>query len=80
MMDFVEVRKRACYGNMAWKCLDHITTLNLNKQDKLLVVGPLYHVGAYDLPGVAVWMSGGALVVEREFDAQRASCGIGHHG
>ncbi|TPQ27119.1 AMP-binding protein [Cupriavidus pinatubonensis] len=60
------------YGNMAWKCLDHIAALGLTKSDKLLVVGPLYHVGAYDLPGVAVWMVGGALVVERDFDAGRA--------
>ncbi|OZI24715.1 AMP-binding protein [Bordetella genomosp. 7] len=60
------------YANMAWKCLDHITTLGLSRDDRLLVVGPLYHVGAYDLPGVALWMTGGALVLEREFDAARA--------
>ena len=60
------------YSNMAWKCLDHITALQITKDDKLLVVGPLYHVGAYDLPGVALWVAGGALVVEREFAAERA--------
>ena len=63
------------YTNMAWKCLDHITALGLGREDRLLVVGPLYHVGAYDLPGVAVWMAGGALVVEREFDAAGALAG-----
>lgn len=56
------------YGNMAWKCTDHITALGIGCDDKLLVVGPLYHVGAYDLPGVALWMAGGALVLERDFD------------
>jgi fatty-acyl-CoA synthase len=60
------------YGNMAWKCLDHITALGLGKTDKLLVVGPLYHVGAYDLPGIALWIAGGSLVLERDFDADRA--------
>ncbi len=60
------------YGNMAWRCLDHIAALGLNCDDKLLVVGPLYHVGAHDLPGVALWVVGGALVVEREFDAVRS--------
>ncbi|OJW87010.1 MAG: acyl-CoA synthetase [Alicycliphilus sp. 69-12] len=60
------------YGNMAWKCLDHLCALGIGKEDKLLVVGPLYHVGAYDLPGVALWMAGGALVLERAFDADRA--------
>ncbi len=49
--------------------MDHITALNLNPDDRLLVAGPLYHVGAHDLPGVAVWMAGGCLVVERDFDA-----------
>lgn len=59
------------YGNMAWKCMDHITALGIGCEDKLLVVGPLYHVGAYDLPGVALWMAGGALVLERDFDAEQ---------
>ncbi len=59
------------YGNMAWKCMDHITALDLHKDDRLLVVGPLYHVGAFDLPGVALWLVGGALVLERDFDATR---------
>jgi len=60
------------YSNMAWKCLDHIAALAICKDDKLLVVGPLYHVGAYDLPGVALWIVGGALVVERDFVAEQA--------
>ncbi len=51
--------------------MDHITALDLHKDDRLLVVGPLYHVGAFDLPGVALWMVGGALVLERDFDATR---------
>lgn len=59
------------YGNMAWKCMDHITALGICRDDRLLVVGPLYHVGAYDLPGVALWLVGGALVLERDFDAER---------
>lgn len=60
------------YANLAWKCLDHITALGLGRDDRLLVVGPLYHVGAHDLPGVALWVAGGALVLEREFDAHQA--------
>lgn len=60
------------YGNAAWKCMDHIAALGLGRDDRLLVVGPLYHVGAHDLPGVALWVAGGALVLERDFDADRA--------
>ncbi|MNX51443.1 Long-chain-fatty-acid--CoA ligase FadD13 [compost metagenome] len=60
------------YGNAAWKSMDHIAALGIGRDDRLLVVGPLYHVGAFDLPGVALWMAGGALVLERDFDAGRA--------
>jgi fatty-acyl-CoA synthase len=60
------------YGNYAWKCLDHITALGLTRDDRLLIVGPLYHVGAFDLPGLAVSMVGGSLAVMREFEPQAA--------
>lgn len=63
------------YSNFYWKCLDHQIVLGLNRNDRLLVVGPLYHVGAFDLPGVAVLQVGGALVVLRDFDPVRVlSC------
>jgi fatty-acyl-CoA synthase len=60
------------YDNFMWKCLDHITTLGLSMSDRLLVVGPLYHVGAFDLPGMAVLLCGGTLVVQREFNPREA--------
>ncbi len=60
------------YANFYWKCADHVVALGLNASDKLLVVGPLYHVGAFDLPGVAVLWVGGMLCIEREFDPARA--------
>ncbi|MDO8767691.1 MAG: AMP-binding protein [Burkholderiaceae bacterium] len=56
------------YQNYHWKCLDHITALSLGRDEKLLVVGPLYHVGAFDLPGMAVLMTGGMLAVMRDFN------------
>ena len=55
------------YQNLHWKCLDHISALGLGAQDRLLVVGPLYHVGAFDLPGLAVLLGGGMLAVLRDF-------------
>lgn len=60
------------YENYHWKCLDHIAALGLSANDRLLVVGPLYHVGAFDLPGLAVFTVGGMLAVQREFDAETA--------
>lgn len=68
------------YANMAWKCLDHMTALGMVREDKLLVVGPLYHVGAYDLPGVAIWLAGGTMVLERDFDAERTLSLIAREG
>jgi fatty-acyl-CoA synthase len=58
------------YENYAWKCLDHITALGLTRDERLLVVGPLYHVGAFDLPGLAVLLVGGMLAVMREFEPE----------
>ncbi len=56
------------YENYYWKCLDHIVTLGLSASDRLLVVGPLYHVGAFDLPGLALLLTGGTLCVLRDFE------------
>jgi len=55
------------YQNYHWKCMDHISALGLTQDARLLVVGPLYHVGAFDLPGLAVLLCGGMLVVLRDF-------------
>jgi len=55
------------YQNYHWKCLDHIAALGLQRDERLLVVGPLYHVGAFDLPGLAVLMVGGMLALMRDF-------------
>ncbi len=59
------------YDNFYWKCIDHVIALGLNQDDRLLVTGPLYHVGAFDLPGVAVLWVGGMLYIHRDFDVER---------
>jgi len=59
------------YSNFYWKCADHIVALGLNAADRLLVAGPLYHVGAFDLPGVAVLWVGGTIAILRDFDPVR---------
>ncbi|MDF2368973.1 AMP-binding protein [Sneathiella sp.] len=56
------------YQNFYWKCMEHVVVLGLSKQTRLLVTGPLYHVGAFDLPGIAVLWLGGMLRVHREYD------------
>ena len=64
------------YDNMYWKSADQTLALGLNADMRLLVVGPLYHVGALDLPGIAVLWHGGLLSVHRNFEPAQALAAI----
>jgi fatty-acyl-CoA synthase len=64
------------YENMYWKSADQTLALGLNADTRLLVVGPLYHVGALDLPGIAVLWHGGLLSVHRNFELEAALAAI----
>ena len=64
------------YGNFYWKCADHVVALGLTAGDRLLIAGPLYHVGAFDLPGMAVLWVGGMIAIERDFQPERALASI----
>lgn len=67
------------YGNLHWKSIDHIVALGLSDREVLLTVGPLYHVGAFDLPGVAVLEMGGTLCMLREFSPEDVLRSIQQH-
>ncbi len=56
------------YEAFYWKNIAHAMALGLGPADRLCVVGPLYHVGGCELPGLAVHMMGGALVVLRDYE------------
>jgi fatty-acyl-CoA synthase len=58
------------YNNFYWKCADHVIDLGLSANERLLVTGPLYHVGAFDLPGIAVLWVGGMLYIHRDFGVE----------
>ncbi|MBR1123690.1 AMP-binding protein [Bradyrhizobium lablabi] len=64
------------YENIYWKSADQTLVLGLNADTKLLVVGPLYHVGALDLPGIAVLWHGGLLSIHRNFEPEHALAAI----
>jgi fatty-acyl-CoA synthase len=64
------------YENIYWKSADQTLVLGLNADTRLLVVGPLYHVGALDLPGIAVLWHGGLLSVQRNFEPEQALAAI----
>jgi fatty-acyl-CoA synthase len=60
------------YQNIYWKSADQTVALGLNADTRLLVVGPLYHVGALDLPGIGVLWHGGLLSIHRNFEPEQA--------
>jgi fatty-acyl-CoA synthase len=64
------------YSNFYWKSIDHVISLGLSAGDRLLAVGPLYHVGAFDLPGVAVLWMGGTMLIQRTFEPERVLAAI----
>ncbi len=64
------------YDNFYWKSADQTIALGLTSDTRLLVVGPLYHVGALDLPGIAVLWHGGFIRIERNFEAETALSAI----
>ncbi|MGW0007368.1 acyl-CoA synthetase [Nocardia grenadensis] len=57
------------HQNLLWKNLAHILEFSLTGQDNTLVCGPLYHVGAMDLPGLATLHAGGRLSLLERFAA-----------
>jgi fatty-acyl-CoA synthase len=64
------------YENFYWKCADHGLALGLGKHTRLLVVGPLYHVGAYDCPGLAALWFGGLICLLRDFEPEAVLAAI----
>nr|WP_245329008.1 AMP-binding protein [Bradyrhizobium centrolobii] len=64
------------YDNFYWKSADQTIALGLSADRRLLVVGPLYHVGALDLPGIAVLWHGGFIAIQRNFEPETALAAI----
>ena len=57
------------YGNAIFKTLGLSVEFDVTAADRVLVPGPLYHVGGMDLPGIGVFAHGGSMVVLPRFDA-----------
>jgi fatty-acyl-CoA synthase len=56
------------YGNFYWKTIAHVAEFGINAADRTVMAGPMYHVGAFDLPGIGTWWVGGSLVILSRFD------------
>lgn len=67
------------YDQFYWKHLSFGAPLGLTAETRLLTVGPLYHMGGLELPGLSVFAHGGMMAIEREFDPERALDAIGRH-
>jgi fatty-acyl-CoA synthase len=57
------------YGNFYWKTIGHVAEFGISAADRTAMAGPMYHVGAFDLPGIGTWWVGGSLVILPRFDA-----------
>jgi fatty-acyl-CoA synthase len=57
------------YRNFYWKTIGHLAEFGLSAADRTAMAGPMYHVGAFDLPGIGTWWVGGSLVILPRFDA-----------
>jgi acyl-CoA synthetase (AMP-forming)/AMP-acid ligase II len=56
------------YGNFYWKTIGHVAEFGISAGDRTAMAGPMYHVGAFDLPGISTWWVGGSLVILPRFD------------
>ncbi|MFQ5998613.1 MAG: long-chain fatty acid--CoA ligase [Candidatus Bathyarchaeia archaeon] len=56
------------YANLYSKNDAHREVLHLTSEDRVLVAGPLYHVGGMDLPFTGVLQLGGTGVILRKFN------------
>ncbi len=56
------------YANAIFKTLGQAVEFSITAADRVLCVGPLYHVGGMDLPGTGVLAQGGSMVVLERFD------------
>ncbi len=57
------------YGNFYWKTIAQVAEFGITAADRTAMAGPMYHVGAFDLPGIGTWWLGGSLVILPRFDA-----------
>lgn len=57
------------HANHLAKNLGMLIAFGLTHQDVTAIAGPLYHVGALDIGGLATLHAGGSLVLQHKFDA-----------
>jgi len=61
---------RITHENFCWKNLALLLQFGWDHTEVTAVAGPLYHVGALDMGGLATLHAGGSLVLQPRFDAE----------
>jgi fatty-acyl-CoA synthase len=56
------------HSNLMWKNLGYFVQFGWNADTVTAVAGPLYHVGALDMGGLATLHAGGSLVLQTKFE------------
>ncbi len=67
------------HGNVAWKNAALLAEFGWTSEEVVLVAGPLYHVGAFDMGGVTTLHAGGTVVLQGRFVATEVLRGIAEH-
>jgi acyl-CoA synthetase (AMP-forming)/AMP-acid ligase II len=64
------------YGNLHWKNVAQVLEFGLNRDDRVLITGPMCHVGGMDLPATGVIYAGGTAVILPGFDPEAVLAAI----
>jgi fatty-acyl-CoA synthase len=67
------------YANLFWKCAAQVVEQQVTPDDRGLIAGPLYHVGALDLTLTNLLYVGASAHVLRRFDAEAVLAAIEEH-
>lgn len=59
------------HDNFFWTNLNMVLALDIERDERSLVVLPLFHVGGWNVNTLGVWWKGGRVVLEESFDPER---------
>jgi fatty-acyl-CoA synthase len=59
------------HKNIFWTNLNMVLALDIVREERSLVVLPLFHVGGWNVNTLAVWWKGGRVVLEPSFEPDR---------
>ena len=59
------------HSNFFWTNLNMVLALDITRDERSLVVLPLFHVGGWNVNTLSVWLKGGRVVLEPSFEPSR---------